>query len=83
MLPAFGSRRVGSISYGDADRFVRAIEELGRKPGTVRNAFFVLKITEIGRPPNSCFELKPCSFHHQPTEREPDEALGSGLPARS
>jgi hypothetical protein len=42
--PAFGHRAVGSIAYGDVDRFVRVIEESGRRPATARIAFFVLKM---------------------------------------
>ena len=42
--PAFGRRSVGSITYADADRLVRSIEAIGRRPATARNAFFVLKM---------------------------------------
>jgi hypothetical protein len=41
--PTFGGQTVGSITYADVDAFVRLLET-GHRPGTTRNAFYVLKM---------------------------------------
>ena len=72
VLPAFGSRRVGSITYGDADRFVRSIEALGRKPGTVRNAFFVLKMVLDYAIRDGLIRVNPCLDVDLPSAQSPE-----------
>ena len=83
VLPAFGNRRVGSITYGDADRFVRSIEALGRKPGTVRNAFFVLKMVLDYAIRDGLIRTNPCTDVDLPSAQSPEMLFLTGAQVRS
>lgn len=83
VLPAFGTRRVGSITYGDADRFVRSIEELGRKPGTVRNAFFVLKMVLDYAIRDGNIRTNPCADVDLPSPQSPEMLFLTGAEVRT
>jgi integrase len=83
VLPAFGSRRVGSITYSDADRFVRSIEELGRKAGTVRNAFFVLKMVLDYAIRDGNIRTNPCADVDLPSPQSPEMLFVTGAQVRA
>jgi integrase len=83
VLPAFGSRRVGSITYGDVDRFVRSIEGLGRKAGTVRNAFFVLKMVLDYAIRDGNLRVNPCVDVDLPSARSPEMLFLTGVQVRA
>ncbi len=70
--PAFGRRPVGSITYADADRFVRSLEEKGRRPGTVRNAYFVLKMVLDFAIKDGRIRVNPCAGVELPSPRSPE-----------
>ena len=83
VLPAFGSRRVGTITYGDVDRFVRSIEALGRKPGTVRNAFFVLKMVLDYAIRDGNLRVNPCVDVDLPSAQSPEMLFLTGAQVRT
>ncbi|MCA1704540.1 MAG: site-specific integrase [Actinobacteria bacterium] len=83
VLPAFGNRRVGSITYSDADRFVRSIEGLGRKPGTVRNAFFVLKMVLDYAIRDGHIRVNPCIDVDLPSAQSPEMLFLTGAQVRA
>lgn len=70
--PAFGNWRVGSITYADVDVFVRTIEDRGRKPSTVRNAFFVLKMVLDFAIKDGRIRVNPCAGVELPASRSPE-----------
>lgn len=82
VLPAFGSRPVGAITYGDVDRFLRSIEGLGRKPGTVRNAFFVLKMVLDYAIRAGNLRVNPCTNVDLPSGRSPEMLFLTGAEVR-
>ena len=83
VLPAFGSRRVGSITYADVDRFVRSVEESGRKAGTVRNAFFVLKMVLDYAIRDGNLRVNPCRDVDLPSARSPEMLFLSAAQVRT
>ncbi|MCA1707902.1 MAG: site-specific integrase [Actinobacteria bacterium] len=83
VLPAFGSRRVGTITYGDVDRFVRSIELLGRRPGTVRNAFFVLKMVLDYAIRDGNLRVNPCVEVDLPSGQSPEMLFLTGAQVRA
>jgi len=70
--PAFGARPIGAIAYADVDRFVRSIEAKGRQPGTVRNAFFVLKMVLDFAIKDGRIRGNPCAGVELPSPRSPE-----------
>jgi integrase len=70
--PAFARRSVGSITYADADRFVRSIEAAGRRPATARNAFFVLKMVLDYAVRSGRIRHNPCSSVDLPSPASPE-----------
>jgi len=70
--PAFGARRIGSVSYADVDRFVRELEASGRRPGTVRNAFFVVKMVFDYGIRDGRIRNNPCTGVELPSPRSPE-----------
>ena len=72
MRPAFGHRSVGSITYSDIDRFVRSLEQSGRRPGTVRNAFFVLKMVLDYAVRSGRIRHNPCAGVELPSSASPE-----------
>jgi integrase len=83
VLPAFGNRRVGSITYGDVDRFVRSIEGLGRRPGTVRNAFYVLKMVLDYAIRDGNLRINPCLDVDLPSAQSPEMLFLTGAQVRT
>lgn len=90
--PAFGSRRVASITYADVDAFVRSVERRGRRPGTVRNAFFVLKMVLDYAIKDGKINVNPCQGVELPSPASPEmlfltaaevRRLAAALDARS
>jgi len=69
--PAFGLRKVASITYGDIDGFVRSLE-IGRRPGTVRNAFFVLKMVIDYAIRDGKIRVNPCAGVELPPAASPE-----------
>ncbi|MBV8162447.1 MAG: site-specific integrase [Acidimicrobiia bacterium] len=69
--PALGHRAIGSITYSDVDGFVRSLEE-GRRPGTVRNTFFVLKMVLDYGVRCGLIRHNPCAGVELPTARSPE-----------
>lgn len=67
VLPAFGHCKIGRIGYEDVDYFVRSLEKSGRRPGTVRTAYGVLKmvldqaVRESDASPQTRATGSPCS----------------------
>ncbi|MCA1833220.1 MAG: tyrosine-type recombinase/integrase [Actinomycetota bacterium] len=41
--PSFGDMSVGAITYADIDAWIRSMEAKGSRPGTIRNAYKVVK----------------------------------------
>lgn len=72
VLPAFGARRIGSVTYADVDRFVRELEASGRRPGTVRNAFFVVKMVFDYGIRDGRIRNNPCTGVELPSPRSPE-----------
>lgn len=70
--PAFGSRRVASITYADVDAFVRSLEATGRRPGTVRNTFFVLKMVLDYAIKDARIKANPCHGVELPSAASPE-----------
>ena len=70
--PAFGSRRVASITFADVDAFVRSLEATGRRPGTVRNTFFVLKMVLDFAIRDSRIKSNPCQGVELPSAASPE-----------
>lgn len=83
VLPAFGNRRVGSITYGDVDRFVRSVESLGRQPGTVRNAFYVLKMVLDYAIRDGNLRINPCLDVDLPSPQSPEMLFLTGPQVRT
>ena len=81
--PAFGGRPVGSITYADADRFVRSLEEKGRRPGTVRNAYFVLKMVLDFAIKDGRIRVNPCAGVELPSPRSPEMLFLTAAEVRS
>lgn len=69
---AFGSRRIASITYADVDAFVRALEATGRRPGTVRNTFFVLKMVLDYAIKDARIKANPCQGVELPSATSPE-----------
>lgn len=44
VLPTFGRRAVGAVKYAEIDDWLRAMKGSGAAPGTIRNAYKVLKL---------------------------------------
>jgi integrase len=72
VLPAFGARRIGSVTYADVDLFVRELEASGRRPGTVRNAFFVVKMVFNYGIRDGRIRNNPCTGVELPSPRSPE-----------
>jgi len=70
--PAFAHRKVASISYADVDAFVRSLEASGRRPGTVRNAFFVLKMVLDFAIKDGKIRSNPCAGVELPSAASPE-----------
>lgn len=70
--PAFGRRRITSISYADVDSFVRGLEATGRRPGTVRNTFFVLKMVLDYAIKDGRLRSNPCATVDLPSPASPE-----------
>lgn len=70
--PVFGARKIGSISYADVDAFVRTLEAGGRRPGTVRNAFFVLKMVLDYAIKDGRIRSNPCQGVELPSASSPE-----------
>ena len=83
VLPAFRHRKVGSIAYGDVDRFVRSIEALGRRPGTVRNAFYVLKMVLDYAIRDGNLRVNPCLDVDLPSAQSPEMLFLTGAQVRT
>ena len=83
ILPAFGGRRVGSITYGDVDGFVRSLEDAGRRPGTVRNAFFVLKMVLDYAIKDGRIRVNPCAGVELPSPRSPEMLFLTAVQVRA
>lgn len=83
VLPAFGSRRVGTITYADVDRFVRSVEALGRRPGTVRNAFYVLKMVLDYAIRDGILRVNPCRDIDLPSPQSPEMLFLTGGQVRT
>ncbi len=90
--PAFGTRRLGSITYADVDAFVRSLEATGRRPGTVCNAFFVLKMVLDYAIKDGRIKANPCQGVELPSPASPEmlfltasevRLLAAALDARS
>jgi integrase len=69
--PAFGAQAVGSIAYADVDGFVRSLEA-GHRPGTVRNAFYVLKMVLDYAVRDGKLRSNPCRGVELPSARSPE-----------
>ena len=69
--PVFGRRKVGSIAYADIDAFVRSLED-GRKAGTVRNTFFVLKMILDYAVRDQRIRSNPCAAIELPSPASPE-----------
>lgn len=72
LRPVFGSRKVASISYADVDGLLRSLEALGRKGGTVRNTFFVLKMVLDYAIRDGRIRANPCSGVELPSAASPE-----------
>lgn len=70
--PAFGPRKVGSITYADVDGFVRRLEAGGRKAGTVRNTYFVLKMVLDYAVRDQRIRSNPCVGIDLPSPASPE-----------
>ncbi len=83
VVPAFGARRIGSVTYADVDRFVRELEAGGRRPGTVRNAFFVVKMVFDYGIKDGRIRVNPCAGVELPSPRSPDMLFLSAREVRT
>ena len=83
VLPAFGSRQIGGVNYADVDRFVRTLEASGRRPGTVRNAFFVVKMVFDFGIKDGKIRTNPCTGVELPSPRSPEMVFLSAAQVRA
>lgn len=79
---AFGHRAVSSITYADVDRFVRSIEEAGRRPSTARNAFFVLKMVLDYAVRSGRIHHNPCAGVDLPSPASPEMLFATASQVR-
>lgn len=71
VLPAFGHWQIGRIGYADVDYFVRQLEKSGRRPGTVRNTYFVLKMVLDHAVREGRIASNPCNGVALPSAKSP------------